>query len=66
VDDRPADELAWHSGRQCDGGACVEAAGVDEGVLVRSSLVPGATLRLSRDEWHEFLVAAKAGHFDAV
>jgi len=67
VDGRPTDELTWHRGKPCDGGACVEAAALDEAVLLRSSLSPdGATLTLSRDEWHEFIVAAKAGHFDAV
>jgi hypothetical protein len=66
VDGRPTDELAWHRGRPCDGGACVEAASLDGAVLVRSSLVPDMTLTLSREEWHEFIVAAKAGHFDAV
>ena len=67
MDGRPADELAWHRGRQCDGGACVEAAARDDTVIVRSSLDPdGAALTLSRDEWRAFLLAAKAGQFDAV
>jgi Domain of unknown function (DUF397) len=67
VDGRPTDELAWRRGTPCDGGACVEAAALDETVLLRSSRNPDdTTLALSRDEWDAFLVAAKAGHFDAV
>lgn len=67
MDDSPTGELTWRRGRQCDGGACVEATALDEAVLLRSSVSPdGATLTLSRDEWNAFLVAAKAGHFDAV
>jgi len=67
VDGKPTDELAWRRGSPCDGGACVEAVALDEAVLLHSSLNPaGATLTLSRDEWDAFLVAAKAGHFDAV
>jgi Domain of unknown function (DUF397) len=67
VDGRPTDELAWHRGTPCDGGACLEAAVLDKAVLLRSSRSPeGATLALSRDEWDAFLVAAKAGHFDAL
>ena len=65
MDGRPADELTWHRGR-CDGGACLEVAALGDEVIARSSLVPGATLKLSRDEWREFLAAAKAGHFDAL
>jgi len=65
MDGRP-DELTWHRVKPCDGGACVEAASLDKAVLMRSSLIPSATLTLSRDEWNAFLVAAKAGHFDAV
>lgn len=66
VDGRATDELVWYRGKPCDGGACVEAALLDETVLLRSSSVPGVTLILSRDEWNTFLVAAKAGHFDAL
>lgn len=64
---KPEGQLAWHRGRECDGGACVEAAAIDDTVFVRSSADPdGATLLLSRHEWREFLVSAKAGHFDAL
>ena len=67
MDGKPTDELAWRRGSPCDGGACVEAVALDEAVLLHSSLNPaGATLTLSRDEWDAFLVAAMAGHFDAV
>lgn len=67
VDGRPTGELTWRRGRQCDGGACVEVAALDEAVIVRGSANPdGAILALSRDEWAEFLVAAKAGVFDVL
>jgi hypothetical protein len=67
VDGRPAGELAWRQGRQCDSGACLEVAAVEDAVLVRSSTDPdGTCLKLTRDEWAAFLDSAKDGLFDAL
>jgi Domain of unknown function (DUF397) len=67
VNGSQAGELAWHRGRQCDAGTCVEVAVQDEAVIVRSSNDPDGTwLRLSRDEWTAFLTSAKDGMFDVV
>ncbi len=67
VDGRPAAELVWHRGRQCEIGNCVEVAAIDEAVILRSSTSPGGVqLTLSREEWGDFLMAAKAGDFDGL
>jgi Domain of unknown function (DUF397) len=67
VDGNAAAELVWHRGAQCDIGNCLEVAAVDESVLLRSTTNPaGAHLAISRHEWAEFLLAAKAGDFDGV
>jgi len=58
-----AGELSWQRGK-CDGGACVEVAAQDEVVMMRSSVHPGTTFHISRDEWQEFLAGAKDGMFD--
>ncbi len=59
----PEGELAWQRG-SCEGGACVEVAALGEIVVVRSSVDPDTTFRMSRDEWQEFLAGAKSGLFD--
>jgi hypothetical protein len=61
---KPADAMTWHKGRPCEAGGCVEIAVTGEDVLVRSSLSPGKSLRLTRAEWAEFLASAKEGSFD--
>ncbi len=67
MDGGPAGDLVWQQGRQCESGACVEVAGVEDAVLVRSSTDPdGARLALSRSEWAAFLESAKDGLFDSV
>jgi Domain of unknown function (DUF397) len=66
VDSRPASELQWRQGRRCNGGQCVEVAGLEESVVLRSSTVPDGLLRLSRDEWVAFLSSVKDGLFDSL
>jgi uncharacterized protein DUF397 len=60
------DELAWRHGRQCDGGACVELAPLDEAILVRSSKAADVVVALSPDEWLAFCADVKAGLFDGL
>jgi hypothetical protein len=59
-------ELVWYRVR-CDSGACVEVAATGDAVTIRSSAKPSDTpVRLSRDEWQEFLAGVKEGIFDGV
>jgi hypothetical protein len=64
VDHESAGGVAWHEGRQCDGGSCVEIAVTGGEVLLRSTASPAVLLALSRAEWHDFLADAKEGLFD--
>jgi Domain of unknown function (DUF397) len=67
VDAGPAGELTWQQGRQCDSGACVEAARAADCVLLRSSTDPdGVSLPLSGDEWSAFIESVKDGLFDGL
>lgn len=59
----PEGNLAWQR-TGCEGGACIEVAALGEIVVVRSSVDPDTTFRMSRDEWQQFLAGAKSGHFD--
>jgi hypothetical protein len=63
MSDRPTEDPVWRSGF-CEGGACIEAAALGEEVMMRSSVVPGAILHTSREEWEKFLAGAKDGLFD--
>lgn len=52
---------------RCESGSCVEARAIGAGaVALRSSDLPLDKLRITREEWDAFLVAVKAGQFDAV
>jgi hypothetical protein len=67
VEREPAGNLVWRQGMQCDSGACVEAAGADDQVVLRSSASPdGAWLTLSRAEWVAFVDSVKDGLFDSL
>jgi len=67
VADGSNSNLVWYRGRACESGACVEVAAVGDAVVVRSSADSvSPPLRLSRDEWREFLGGAKDGDFDQV
>jgi hypothetical protein len=60
-------EPAWHSGKQCDSGACVEIGTLGESVLIRSSADPdGPAVTLSREEWRVFVAGLKDGDFDSL
>jgi hypothetical protein len=64
VGHEPEGMPTWHKGRPCDAGNCVEIAPQGEDVLVRSTMAPDALIRLTRQEWAEFLMAAKEGLLD--
>jgi hypothetical protein len=67
VDAGPAGALTWQQGRQCDSGACVEAATMQDLVLLRSSADPeGVRLALSHPEWVAFVESVKDGLFDGL
>jgi Domain of unknown function (DUF397) len=54
----------WRRSRRCDTGNCVEAAFLGGHVEVRDSKDPdGPVLRLSVDEWANFVAGVKAGAF---
>jgi len=62
-----AEKSAWHRGRMCESGACVEIAPVGDAIMIRSSLNPETTpVTLTRKEWEEFLYGVKEGAFDHI
>lgn len=64
---KTADEPTWHTGRQCDGGACAEIGTLGESVLIRNSADPdGPAVTLSREEWRVFVAGVKGGDFDSL
>jgi hypothetical protein len=63
MSDRLTGEPVWQAGF-CEGGACIEAASLGEEVMMRSTSDPDSTFRMSREEWVNFLAAAKGGRFD--
>ena len=65
--DETVGEPAWHVGKQCDGGSCVEIGILGKFVLIRSSAVgDGSYVTLSRSEWQVFVAGVKDGDFDSL
>jgi hypothetical protein len=60
ADERP---LAWRKSNACFNGECVEVARCEDGVMVRNSVTPLATLCFTSASWRYFIVglAASAG-----
>jgi hypothetical protein len=56
--------LEWVRSSKCDGGACVEVAALDSGVLLRDSAEPGNPLAVSYDVWRDLVFRVRAGIFD--
>jgi predicted secreted Zn-dependent protease len=57
--------LTWRTARNCNGGACVQVAATNHGILLGSSRQPtGPVLSYTPDEWHEFVAGIKKGDFD--
>jgi hypothetical protein len=55
-------DSAWRSSSRCDGGACVEAARIEDDVRVRDS--DRRELDLTAQAWTEFVAGVKDGEFD--
>lgn len=56
--------LAWERSDRCEGGSCVEAAGLGADIFVRDAKNPdGPVLRFDRDEWNAFLLGVQDGQF---
>jgi len=65
MDGKSAEEPAWYTVEQCDGGQCVQVGIRGGSILVRSSVDPdGHWVTLSRDEWQAFIAGVKGGVFD--
>lgn len=50
--------------RRCESHACLEAAVVGDGILVRNSVDPEGTLMFTREEWVAFVGGVRDGDFD--
>jgi hypothetical protein len=57
--------LEWQRSRRCDGGSCVEVAGLSSGeIVVRDGKDPhGSMLRFTREEWVAFIGGVLDGDF---
>jgi len=56
--------VAWQRSRRCGDSACVEAAVLDQEVLVRDAKDPdGPVLRFTRAEWIAFVGGIEDGDF---
>lgn len=58
--------LQWRQSSRCDSGACVEIAQSGNDILVRSSLRPGAVLRLTAMEFRTFCIDLVNGQYGAL
>ena len=57
--------LTWHTALSCDGGACVQVAATEHGILLGNSRQPRwPVLSYTSNEWHEFVAGIKKGDFD--
>jgi hypothetical protein len=55
----------WVTSGRCETSSCVEAAFVDDGVLIRNSVDPtGPVLRFTPEEWIAFVAGVRDGNFD--
>ena len=54
----------WRRAAGCESTSCAEVWRDGDGVLIRSSLAPAQTIRLTEDEWRVFRVGVAAGDFD--
>lgn len=58
--DRFEGKLIWHTGSRCDGGSCIEVAGLHGLVMLRDSTEPDTVLSVGGKEWRGFLVRVKS------
>jgi hypothetical protein len=60
-----AEEPSWRKSNYCNSSSCVEAALLEDRVLMRDSKVGnGLTVEFSLSEWRIFLNAVRDGKFD--
>lgn len=57
--------LTWRTALSCNGGACVQVAATEDGILLGNSRQSGGpVVSYTPDEWHEFVAGVKKGDFD--
>ena len=57
--------LTWRTALNCNGGACVQVAATEQGVLLGNTRQPtGPVISYTPDEWHAFVTGIKKGDFD--
>jgi predicted secreted Zn-dependent protease len=57
--------LAWRTALSCNGGACVQVAATENGILMGSSRqASGPVLSYTSDEWRQFITGIKKGDFE--
>ena len=57
--------LTWRTALSCNGGACVQVAATENGLLLGNTRQPsGPMLSYTPDEWREFVAGIKKGDFD--
>jgi len=54
----------WRRAAGCEATSCAEVRRDGDGVLIRSSLAPNETVRLTDEEWKVFRAGVAAGDFD--
>jgi predicted secreted Zn-dependent protease len=62
---RSHESLTWRTALSCNGGACVQVAATEHGILLGNSRQPGGpVVSYTPAEWHEFVAGIKKGDFD--
>jgi hypothetical protein len=61
---REAEPSQWRRSTACEAGTCAEVKFDGDDVLLRSSLNPDATIRLTAEEWRVFRAGIVAGEFE--
>jgi predicted secreted Zn-dependent protease len=57
--------LTWRTALSCNGGACVQVASTENGILLGNTRQPtGPVISYTLDEWHAFVAGIKQGDFD--
>jgi predicted secreted Zn-dependent protease len=57
-------DLTWRTALNCNGGACVQVAATEHGILLGSTRQPsGPVLSYTPDKWRQFVAGIKKGDF---